>query len=329
MRGFQFGLETLAAPGVVVSANRRIANGTFSEKRNNNIKKAAAEGHKSAIGTQRGKRWMDWKCSGPIGYTIMPYWYSMLLSAAGGAAPTATTPTGGYVYNYQMNSTLVDTPQTMTFEYGNNQGSNSRFGFGTMSDMTLKVNDSAVDYDCSGFGAYATKNITMTAAPTVLAPVLANMTDFRVNYATTFAGLSTGSPKLLTARDIELNVKSKYKSVFFIDDATISLGGILEKRPDVTGKVIVAEGTESDYFLAAMETQSSPVYLQLQGTGPLITAGTPNIYYLLKYTVAIFLNNEDETDDSDLFSGSYDFYSGEDTVNGDLTVQCITTSAAL
>ena len=155
------------------------------------------------------------------------------------------------------------------------------------------------------------------------------MTDFRINFASTFAGLTSGSPKLLTGRDIEINVKSKYKSVFFIDDATISLGGILEKRPDITGKIIVAEGTESDYFLSAMETQSSPVYLQLQGTGPLIATGTPNIYYGLKITAAIYINNEDETDDSDLFSGSYDFYSGEDVVNGDFAVQCITTSASL
>ncbi len=117
LRGFQFGLESFTNPGTIVAANRRIANGTFSDKRNNNIKRAGAEGHKSAIGTQRGKRWMDWKCSGAIGYTIMPYWCAMLLSGASGQAPIATNPAGGFIYNYQMNSTLVVTPQTMTFEY--------------------------------------------------------------------------------------------------------------------------------------------------------------------------------------------------------------------
>lgn len=322
LRGFQLGLETTA--GTIVAANKAIPNGTFSNKRNSAIKKVSAEGHKSAIGQQRGKMWSSWKIDGQIGYNVMPYWAAMLIGIAG---TTPTTPgTGAYQYTYNMSSIEPDTPQTVTFEYGNSQGSNSRFGYGTMTDFSLHVNETTADYSASGVGAYPTKNITMTPTPTQVAPMLANMTDFRFNYADTFAGLSAG--KLLTATDMQVDVKSKYKSKFFIDDATNSFGGILELRPDITGKIIVAEGTESDYFLNDTES-STLVYLQMLGTGPLIVTGTPNIYNLIQVTMAVYINNEDETDDSDLFAGSYDFYTGEDLTDHDFSIVCVNTLPTL
>ena len=323
LRGFQFGLESTASQGTAVVANRILKNGTFSNKRQNNVKKGEAEGHKSAIGQQRGKRWSEWKLNGQLGYNIPPYVVGLLLSAAAGAAPTSVG-TGAYQYGATMSSQNSDTPQTLTFEYGNNLGSNSRFAYGTAADLTIKVNESSCDYDISGFGAYPAKNVTLNTTGVVTIPaLLANMTDFRFNYASTFAGLSSG--KLLTAKDLEINVKNKYKAVFFIDDATVSIGGILERRPEITGKVIVAQGTESDYFLGNLET-STMCYMQMQGTGPLIGGG---VYNSLKLTFPFFVNNEDETDDSDLFAGSYDFYAGEDTVNGDFSLSAVCALANL
>lgn len=323
LRGFQFGLESTAAQGTAVIANRIIKNATFNNKRQNNVKKGEAEGHKSAIGQQRGKRWSEWKVNGQLGYNIPPYVVGMLLSASQAAAPTSVGA-GSYQYSAVMSSQNSDTPQTMTFEYGNNLGSNSRFAYGTAADFTIKINESSCDYDLSGFGAYPTKNIALnTTGVSTINPVLANMTDFRFNYSSSFGGLSAG--KLLTSKDIEINVKNKYKAVFFIDDATVSIGGILEKKPEITGKIIVAEGTESDYFLGNLET-SQLNYLQLQGTGPLIAAG---VYNSLKITFPFYVNNEDEVDSSDLFAGSYDFYAGEDTVNGDFGISSVSTLATL
>jgi hypothetical protein len=323
LRGFQFGLEVTA--GTLVAANRVVKNGTFTNKRQNNVKKADAEGHKSSIGQQRGKRWSEWKWSGNLGYNVAAYAGAMIFNAAAGAAPS-TVATGAYQYTYAMLPTTVDTPQTLTFEYGNSQGSNSKFGFGTATDFSMHVNETLADYDMSGFGAYPTKNITMTSSPTIVTPVLANMTDFRLNYATTFSGLSTG--KLLTATDIQMDIKAKYRSQMFIDDATSSIGGILEKIPDISAKLIVAEGTESDYFLGNLEN-STLSYLQLQGTGSLLASGSPNIYNSIKYTLALYTSNEDETDSDDLFAGQYDFYSGEDTTNNDVNLQVICGLAAL
>jgi hypothetical protein len=323
LRGFQFGLETTG--GTIVAANKAFKNATFTNKRQNNVKKADAEGHKSAIGQQRGKRWSEWKMTGALGYNIMAYFGAFLFNAASGAAPT-NPATGAYKYTYAMLPTTVDTPQTISFEYGNNQGENSKFGFGTMTDLTIHISDSMADYDCAGFGQYPTKPITMTSSPTMISPVLVNMLDCRVNYATTYAGLSGG--KLLTAKDIELSVKAKYRSQIFIDDATSSIGGILEKIPDCSCKLIVAEGTESDYFLNNLEA-STQSYLQLQATGPILASGSPNTYNSIKYGFSLFTSNEDETDSDELFAGSYDFYTGEDTTNNDINLEVICGLATL
>lgn len=323
LRGVQFGLETVA--GTIVAANRAVKNATFSNKRQTNVKKANAEGHKSAIGNQRGKRWSEWKMDGPLGYPIMAYHGSMLFNAASGQSPSLVA-TGAYQYSYAMLPTTVDTPQTVSFEYGSNQGENSKFAFGTMTDLSVHVSDTQADYSASGFGAYPTKNITLTSSPTIINPVLVSMTDCRINYATTYSGLSTG--KLLTAKDIEMSVKAKYRSVLFVDDATSSIGGILEKIPDVSAKLIVAEGTESDYFLTDIET-STPCYLQLQATGPVLATGTPNTYNSIKYAMSLLANNEDETDSDELFAGVYDFNSNEDTTNNDINLSVICSLATL
>jgi len=320
LRGFQLGLESVQ--GTAVAANRLIKNGTFKATRRNNAKKVDSEGHRNSLAQQRGKKWTEWTCTGALGYNVAAYWGHGFYDVVSPTNPG----TGAYTYTYQDMNGTFHTPQTFTFDTGNSLGSNSRFAFGTMADYTITINSTSCDYSVSGFGAYPTKNITMTATPTQIAPDVVHLTDCRCSFSTTFAGLGAG--KLTTPKELELSVKSKYKYQLFIDDATSSIGGILEKKPEMTGKITVAEGTESDKFLSALEG-STLFYLQLLCTGGLIIAGTPNIYRTIAYTWACFVDTEDETDDDDLFAGSYTFYGAEDTTNGDTNYVVTNTLSSL
>lgn len=326
LRGFQFGLEDTSTQGTVVASDKWIKNGTFTPpKRQNNVKTAQDDGTKSAIGQQRGKRWAEWSISGQLGYSVMPYWAAMLITAT----PVLTTPgTLSKKRVYKMNSRNVDTPQTMTFEYGNNQGSNDRMAFGTATDMTITINENTADYTINGFGAYPDYPITLTASPTLVPANLMNMTDFDIFYSNTlFSDL--GTSKLLQARALEFSVKGKYKSKLFINSADTTIGGILEKKADIGGKITVAVGSESDKFLASLE-QSTLGYLQFVATGSSIETVTMITYYnSFKTTLACYVSNQDLTDDDDLYAGMYDFYAADEETNGDLVMETITAQAAL
>lgn len=322
LRGFQLSPEV--TQGTLVAANRLIPNGTFSgAKRKNSVKIADAEGHRAGIGVQRGKRWSEWSCNGALGYNVMSYWAQGMFDAS--VSPT-NPATGAYVYVYQDLNGTLHTPQTYSFEYGNSLGENSKFAFGTLSDLTLKIDEANCTYEVGGFGAYPTKNISMTATPTRIAPNLVSFTDCRLSLATAFGSISSG--KLVTAKSIEISIKNRFKAAFFIDDATISFGGILELMPTISGKIIVAEGTESDQFLSALEA-STLVYLQLKATGPLIIAGSPNYFNTIQYTWACFIEEEEESDTDDLFTGTYTFKSAEDVTNGDVNLSITNTIATL
>jgi hypothetical protein len=262
-----------------------------------------------------------------MGYNVAAYIGQGLFDAS--VSPT-NPGTGAYVYTYADTSTAgvqtLHTPQTYSFEYGNSRGSNSKFPFGTITDYSLTISQTACDYTISGFGAYPTKNISMTASPTYVAPNLMSYTDCRISFATTFSSLSSG--KLLTGKSVVLNTKNRFKAQFFIDDATISIGGILEDSPENTGTIVVAEGTESDLFLSALET-STMFWLQLKATGPLIVAGTPNYYNSYIDTWACYMDSEEEGNSDDLFTGTYQFHMAEDVTNNDRNLVITNTIATL
>jgi hypothetical protein len=303
-----------------------LKNGTLKASRKNNVKPSKADGHRAAIGVQRGKRWSEFSIDGEPSYECLLYWALGLFDASVGAAPT-NPGTGAYQYAFQdLQNGLptIHTPQTYSFQYGNSLGENSQFAFGAITGLNLKVGKSAVSYSTQGLASYPTKNITLTATPTIQPTNLINVTDCRFSYATAFSGLSTG--KLLTGLDLELDIKNRFKQGFFIDDATTSVGGIFETQPDCTGKITVTEGSESDYFLGDLEA-STPFYVQLLATGPLIVTGSPNIYNTFKWIMCAQVTEEQETEEDDLFAGMYSFNSYEDPTNGDINITCINTLA--
>jgi len=256
----------------------------------------------------------------------MPYWISMIYGISD-ITPSVVVASEAFSYGKTMSSTNVDTPQTMTIEYGNNQGFNDRIAFATAMDFTFKVSQASCEYGLTGFGLYPSQNITLTASPTVIAANLVNFGDFRVSYAAAYSDLGTG--KLLTSKEIEFNVKSKYMGQFFIDDATTSFGGILEKIPDITGQITVAKGTESDQFLAQLETGALG-YLQIQGTGPLLaTVSMANTYASILYTMCMSVSGETNDETDSLYVSKYDFYSAEDVVNGDINCTAVCGLATL
>jgi len=313
LRGFQFAPESTA--GTLIPANKLMKNGTFKNKRTPNKKRVEAEGHRHAIGQQKGKRWSEWSISGQLGYSFLSYIGAGLF---GPVSPT-NPATGAYTYSYVEANATLNTPQTFSFEWGNSLGSNSKMAFGVMTDFDLKVSPTDASYTLNGFGAYPIKNITMTANPTIISPVICAISDFKINFAISYANLATG--KLLTAKAIDMGVKGKYMYELFIDDATNSIGGVVEKVPDCSGKITVALGSESDYFLANLESDSL-IYMQLVGTGPILynAGGVGNVYSQVIYTWAAYVENEDEGDTEELATGTYDFYCGEDVANNDMSL---------
>ena len=323
LRGVQLGVET--TPGTAVAATQRVININTVPTKHEDVKVVKGQGTKGAIGVQRQKTWSEGRATGALDYDFIAYILAGMISS--GVTPT-TVGTLTRKWTWVMRCSRPDVPQTYTMEYGNELGENKQYPFMVFSDMSIKVNETTADYEAGYFARQGIENVTMTAGLSDMPSILSNPLDFRVNFATTYAGLSTGTPKLTKLEDFEMHLNSHWKSVFFIDDAQSSFSGLLERSPSYGCKITAEQGTDTDNLLLNLRNRQL-CYVQLMGTGALIEVGTPNNYYMLKLTMPVYVVKPDDGDYQEVYSGIYDFEGANDETNGNMLAELWTTRTAL
>lgn len=295
----QVGVES--TPGTSVAANRRFGALAITPNVDADISAIRPQGYKFATAGVLNKELVKGKISGGLSYNDIVYILSALLTT-----PTVTqiSPPSGTAYRWVFtpNTTNPDTPKTLTVEVGSSDRAH-RFTFGLVTDLSIDIDRDAVDVSGTIIGQALQDPITLTANPTMLAPVLAMPPQVAVYIDSTAAGI--GTTKFTRVLSASFSVSSRYKPVFTLDSGIgTSFADYVETPPEAQLELTFAADSQAMPLLATMRGGDKR-FIRLEFVGPLIEQG--NNYRFTVDMCGVITDVGDFSDEDGVFAVSFTF----------------------
>lgn len=234
-RRAQIGVET--TEGTEVNATKILPNFQFTLDPQMNFKTYSATGSKFTTSVVPGSEWTEGEFEGPLSFGEIIY---PLSSIANYAAPV--TALGASTWTFTPGLNTADTTKSFTLEIGSTAAYEQVLGlFFNGITFTFSPEDAEVK---GSFIGKETKVLTSgftNASMTTIENKVANATKTELYYASSFAGLSSGT--LVTrAFNAELSIEDKYGTFKAMNASNSSYTGRMEKMPDA--KLVLTLGAE-------------------------------------------------------------------------------------
>lgn len=301
----QIGVE--ATPGTAVPATRRLGSLSVVPSVNLTTDTFRPAGLKFPTISVPNQEYAD------VAVTGKPTFEEVIYPLAGAfGTPVITqvmdgaTQTGAYEWQFDINDSAPDTPETFTLENGDptqaEQYTNLLFtGFG------LDVSRASADLSGAGIARAAVLNHALTgglalpAALTVIAPGM-----FSAYMADTPAALDDGSggsaAANLLGRLISANpsVSDKYVPAWFVNAAESSFGATVENANGVGGEFgLTVEANDAGMGYLTDARNGDTKFVRLEAVGPTIYTGATTLKHLFRWDMAVKVINPDAFSDSD------------------------------
>lgn len=261
----QIGVET--TPGTAVAANKRLGSIGFNLAPKVEINAQRPIGQKYANLQILGKEWSEASLEGAPAYTELPYIFSSLMSAATiTSIMDGATDTTGRTWAFDSNAFGADTPKTYTVEQGSSVRAH-RASNVIISDATLNFSRSEVTIEGTAIAKAIEDNVSLTAAPTMLAQIPVRPTE--VSFYLDDTAASLGGTKLTRALSGSFELSSRFGPLWVVDAAQSSFVTTIETEPGCTFKIMQeadAQGMESLTSMRNGETK----FLRIEAIGPIV-----------------------------------------------------------
>jgi len=300
-QGIQVGRET--TPGLLVPATIRLKNMEMQPKQIIPKKGVRHSGSKAYTDGQVGHEHTEASFTGAMDFNLL---YLVLSSLFGDVAPT-TVGVAGRQRLWKPSPVQPGVQSTLTFEQGSARGA-EKFGWGFVGGCHLTWTPEDASMDGQIFGTRLQRNITMTTPLPVLPPLAVSPVALSV-WLSTDGGVTFN--QLNKTLDGEIRLLSLWKPVFHVTDATSSYDDTVELAPDFGAKITTEEGTEADLYMARLY-DNQVVHLGLKATGPMIEAGTPNIYHQFKAQLPVRVMTPDPGNKNDVYGNTFTFDIADD-----------------
>lgn len=233
----QIGLET--TPGTIVPATKKLASMDIETKVMSTTDIFRPAGFKYPTVTAQEKEWVEGTMKGQPTYTEIIYPLASIIQKP--ANPTqildGATPTGGYKWVFDTNTTAPDVLQTYTVEQGDSSRMQS-FGNGVFQEFGFDFTREKVEMAGKLLGqAIDNTNPGLTPALSSVALIPIQATHLSMFMDTTFAGI--GGTKLTRLFDAKYLLSNRLGPVWVVDSAQKSYVAVVETVPKQTLKIIV------------------------------------------------------------------------------------------
>lgn len=276
-QGAQIGVESTAAPGTPVPANKVLNSISLTDGVEGTNETFRPDGHKYAALTIPGKEWTTADFTGKLTYSDFAYILASLVRSV-----TPSTSGGSKVWAFAPQNAAEDTHQSYSIEKGGSVLAHS-YAYGIFDSLKIDITRDAADISGTLFGQRITDAITMTSTPTAvtLDPVLPRLFD--VSLDTSAATL--GNTKLLRAFTGSVNLGNLVGPIWPIDSANASFASHVELEPAASITMFVEHDTAGSAFLARLRDGVTK-FLRLKAIGDTI-AGTPSATLLWQFDAAV------------------------------------------
>lgn len=294
-RRLQLGVET--TEGTVVPAIRRFPNMRITPSPQMNFQTYNSTGSKFLSSVVPGSEWTEGDYEGPVSFGEIVYPFSSLLNYV---APVTVAGVSTWTFTPNLNTT--DTTKSFTMEIGNSAQADQVAGmFFNGITLTFSPDEASMKGSVMGYRLNPVASIT-SAGVTDVENFVANATRTQLYYASTFAGLSSGT--LVTrAFNAELNIDGKYGTYRAMNAATTGYSGRQEKVPDATLTLTLgAEYSGTDFIepITLADARAGAInYLRLKtdttyNIGASSTAYSLTIDMACRVTAAYSLDSQDD-----------------------------------
>jgi hypothetical protein len=260
----QIGVET--TPGTAVAAGKRLQAMGIRGATQMETSRFRPMGQKWLAIVAPGLEWVEASLDGFGTYNELIYGFSSVLDAATISTPVDATLARQWLFN--PSSTGPDAPKTFTVEQGDTSIAH-RFAHGIITELGLAFSRSGnVEISGSMLARALEHGITLTAAPTTLAPI--PILGKQVSVYMDAASADFGTTKLVRVLSAEFNVSDRYAPLWALDAAQTSFAAVVEGEEPSATLALVMEADAAGIGVYTPMRAGDTRFLRIQCIGPLI-----------------------------------------------------------
>jgi len=235
------------------------------------------------IVTPTGMRMVTFPFDGVMTYNELEYiWNSALNSVS-----PSNDGTNGKKWTHTLTKGAVDTKQTYTYENGNSVHA-QKATFCQVTDLNLEMSKSMNKVSGTFTGQQITDDITITATPTEITPIIVTPQSFDVYLADTQAAL----PGTAYTRPfkVTLSIGNIATPLFRMTSADSSYIAMMETAPSISLK-LTTDSDDAGQALRSQLTAGSTKFIMVKSLGAVIAGAIPS-QYLFQLTFAGAVSKE-------------------------------------
>lgn len=259
----QIGSET--TEGTSVAASKLLGSLSFRSTPKAEVNMYRPDGQKFDTVGAYGREWATHQVSGQPTYNELVWLFASLIAKV---TPSAAGTTGK-LWTFSPAFNASDTVASYTLEQGDGNRARKYTGL-RMNGANFEFTRQGVSFGGDAISRAVTDAITMTAAPTSVAliPVLGKEVDFYL--ASTQAGLA-GASAMTRGLKFAWSLGNRFSPLWPVGSANASYAAMVERAPDLTGKLTCEPDAEGMALLANLRAGST-IFVRAKCLGSLIEA---------------------------------------------------------
>lgn len=268
----QLGVETVA--GTAVPANKRLSMTTIDPRIQIGMQGGKPQGSKYQTWKALTRQWSTADIGGGLSYREAAYLFDSLFHKT-----TPVTASSITTRTWTPSPTAIDDIQTFTVQRGSSVRA-EQLAYGALTGLTINADRGGdVTIDGELVGRKMTRGATLTATPTLIAPMPVVADEWAIYLDTTSGAI--GTTRLTRVRRVQAVVTGRQNPQWFLDNSVASWAVLTEGEPTATFTIRIEADATGDTLLDAMEAEATR-FVRFEAVGPTLAAGN----YRLRFDMA-------------------------------------------